>query len=62
MGIAASRLLDKNLKIRQSYLVYSTMANGPTIFQGSRDNYNGIIIKSREEPCERPVMEAMLKG
>ena len=38
------------------------MANGPTIFQGSRDNYNGIIIKSREEPCERPVMEAMLKG
>ena len=66
MGINASRVIVVNYiakadRSRVKFLSTMTEMNHD-VFKGVKDNYNGIVIKSCQEPHDRSTMEKLLQG
>ncbi len=58
----SSARLGNRLKTFSRLFSVVGMAEKSTIFQGSRDHFNGVVIRSNEEPCDRPTMELLLNS
>jgi len=72
MGFAALRSwlkiieLAKHSTVKTAFYCTRIMANQSTtdkhIFKGLKDAYNGLIVKSDQEPHDRFTMQNLLKG
>lgn len=43
-------------------IISTTFAREMASFVGDKDNFGGVIVRSKEEPHERNTMEQLLKG